>query len=129
MMDTTEQLTPLAIPIAATDRKQAYQFAAQQPTQERSEQVYRNTLAVLVMHHCLQLLGIDSDVEVSQSWNPLDRLLSNIADLYVPRLQGFWSVVQCIKAARNVRSRKKYGQIGLATLSSKSMLPIKRGIF
>lgn len=88
MMDTTAQFIPIAICITATDRKQAYQFAAQQPTQARSEQVYRNTLAVLVTQRCLQLLGIDSDLEASQSWNPLDRQLENIADLYVPALQG-----------------------------------------
>jgi Protein of unknown function (DUF1822) len=88
MMDTTTQFTPIAIPITATDRRQAYQFAAQQPTQVRSEQVYRNTLAVLVTQRYLQLLGIDSDLEASQSWNPLDRLLENIADLYIPRLKG-----------------------------------------
>jgi hypothetical protein len=88
MIDPTPSLTPIAIPITATDRRQAYQFAAEQPSQARSEQVYRNTLAVLVTQHYLQLLGIDSDLEASQSWNPLDRLLENIADLSIPALQG-----------------------------------------
>lgn len=89
MMDTAAQLIPIAIPITATDRRQAYQFAAQQPTQVRVNQVYRNTLAVLVTQRYLHLLGIATDLDASQSWNPLDRLLENIADLYVPALQGF----------------------------------------
>ncbi|OUL18589.1 hypothetical protein BV378_35220 [Nostoc sp. RF31YmG] len=80
---------PIAIPITATDRKQAYQFAQQQPTQERSQQVYRNTLAVLVTRRYLELLGIETDLEASYSWNPLNRLVENIADLYIPSLQGF----------------------------------------
>lgn len=88
MIDTTAPFMPIAITITATDRRQAYQFAAQQPTQPRSEQVYRNTLAVFVTQRYLQLLGIDTDLERSQSWNPLNRLLENIADLYIPGLQG-----------------------------------------
>jgi hypothetical protein len=88
MMDTTTQFTPIAIPVTAIDRRQAYQFAAQQPTQARSEQVYRNTLAVLVTQRYLQLLGIETNLETSQSWNLLDRLLENVADLYVPALKG-----------------------------------------
>ncbi|NJR59626.1 MAG: DUF1822 family protein [Cyanobacteria bacterium CRU_2_1] len=87
-MIDTDALIPIAIPITATDRRQAYQFAAQQPTQAQTNQVYRNTLAVLVMQRYLQLLGIDTDLDASQSWNPLDRLLENIADLYIPALQG-----------------------------------------
>lgn len=51
MIDTVAKFMPITILITATDRKQAYQFAQQQPTQERSEQVYRNTLAVLVTQH------------------------------------------------------------------------------
>ncbi|YAF97046.1 MAG: DUF1822 family protein [Nodularia sp. CChRGM 3473] len=89
MIDTATKFTPITIPITASDRQQAYQFAQQQPTPKRSEQVYRNTLAVLVTQRCLQLLGIDTDLEVSHSWNPLERLLENVADLYIPALSGF----------------------------------------
>ncbi|MDF5710224.1 MAG: DUF1822 family protein [Nostoc sp. S4] len=89
MIDTTAKFMPIAIPITATDRSQAYQFAQQQPTQEQSQQVYRNTLAVLVTRRYLQLLGIDTDLEASYSWNPLNRLVENIADLFIPSLQGF----------------------------------------
>jgi hypothetical protein len=83
------EATTTSISITANDRQQAYQFAQQQPTQQRAEQVYRNTLAVLVTQRYLQLLGIDTDLELSHSWNPLEQMLENIADLYIPSLQGF----------------------------------------
>lgn len=89
MMDTADQSIPITLPITAADRRRAYQAAKQQPTQTRAEQVYRNTLAVLVTQHYLRLLGIDSDLEMSQSWNPLSRLLDDLADLYIPALQGY----------------------------------------
>ncbi|HIK06066.1 MAG TPA: DUF1822 family protein [Trichormus sp. M33_DOE_039] len=82
-------IEPITIAIAAADRQQAYQFAEQQPTLERSQQVYRNTLAVLVIQHFLQLLGIETDLAASHCWNPLEQQLENIADLYIPSLQGF----------------------------------------
>ena len=88
MMATATQFTPISIPIEATDRQQAYQFAEQQPTPARAEQVYRNTLAVLATQRYLHLLGIEANISDSQSWNPLNRLLENVADLYIPDLQG-----------------------------------------
>jgi hypothetical protein len=86
--DILEELMAIAIPITATDRSQAQTFAEQQPTQVRAEQVYRNTIAVLVTHRCLQLLGIKSDLERSNSWNPLNRLVEDVADLYIPEVEG-----------------------------------------
>lgn len=82
-------IEPITIAITSADRQQAYEFAQQQPTQERSQQVYRNTLAVLVTQRCLQMLGIDTDLAASHSWNPLEQQLEDIADLYIPSLQGF----------------------------------------
>jgi len=82
-------IEPIIIAITSADRQQAYEFAQQQPTLERSQQVYRNTLAVLVTQRCLQMLGIDTDLAASHSWNPLEQQLEDIADLYIPSLQGF----------------------------------------
>ncbi|MDZ8106247.1 MAG: DUF1822 family protein [Nostoc sp. DedQUE12a] len=98
MIETIAKFMPIAIPITAIDRSQAYQFAQQQPTPERSQQVYRNTLAVLVTGRYLQLLGIDTDLEASHSWNPLNRLVENIADLYIPSLQCF---LECRSLRKN----------------------------
>jgi hypothetical protein len=82
-------IEPITITIAPKDRQQAYQFAQQQPTQARSQQVYRNTLAVLVTQRCLEIMGIDTDLAASHCWNPLEQQLENIADLYIPSLNGF----------------------------------------
>jgi hypothetical protein len=82
-------IEPIKILITASDRQQAYHFAQQQPTQARSQQVYRNTLAVLVTQRCLEIMGIETDLSASHSWNPLEQQLENIADLYIPSLQGF----------------------------------------
>lgn len=90
----------ISISITVNDRQQAYQFAGQQPTLERSEQVYRNTLAVLVTQRYLQLLSIDTDLELSHSWNPVERMLENIADLYIPSLQGY---LECRSLRRSDR--------------------------
>jgi hypothetical protein len=92
MTDSTDilnQLMAIAIPITATDRSQAKTFAAQQLTQTKAEQVYRNIIAVLVVHRCLQLLGIESDLENSDSWNPLHQQLEDMADLYIPEAEGY----------------------------------------
>lgn len=87
MTDTPEQFSPISIPIETRDHKQAYQFAEQQPTAEKSEQVYRNTLAVLITQRYLRLLGVETTLEDSHSWHPLERVLENVADLYIPSLQ------------------------------------------
>ena len=82
-------IQPISITITIGDRQQAYHFAQQQATLAKSQQVYRNTLAVLVTQHFLQLLGVETDLTASHCWHPLARQLENIADLYVPGLQGF----------------------------------------
>ncbi len=92
MIDTTEKLLPISITITKAERKQAYQFAEEQNTPAKAEQVYRNTLAVLVTQRYLQLLGITTTTETSNSWNTLNRLLENVADLYIPQLQG---ILEC----------------------------------
>jgi hypothetical protein len=86
--DILKELMAIAIPITATDRSRAQIFAKQQPTPAKAKQVYRNAIAVLVTHRCLQWLGIASDLEMSDSWNLLSCWLEDIADLYVPELEG-----------------------------------------
>ncbi|MEM9214958.1 MAG: DUF1822 family protein [Cyanobacteria bacterium P01_F01_bin.150] len=83
MLDTTESPLPITLPISASDRHQATTFANQQPNATKAEQVYRNTLAVLATQKYLQLLGIETSLEDSHSWNPLHQVLSNVADLVI----------------------------------------------
>lgn len=71
------------IPIAESERQIALAFAQQQPTREKAQQVYLNTLAVLVVKHCLDIWEIPTDLEVSHSWNPFGRLCADLADLKI----------------------------------------------
>ena len=71
------------IPIAESERQIALAFAQQQPTSEKAQQVYLNTLAVLVVNHCLDIWEIPTDLEVSHSWNPFGQLCADLADLKI----------------------------------------------
>ncbi|HEY9805207.1 MAG TPA: DUF1822 family protein, partial [Candidatus Obscuribacterales bacterium] len=82
MIDFTQDLT-ITLPIPASARQVAQQFAQAQPTPEKAAQVYRNTLAVLVLRNYLQMLDIPTNLEASYSWNPIARLGADVADLDV----------------------------------------------
>ncbi|MGF1523719.1 MAG: DUF1822 family protein [Leptolyngbyaceae cyanobacterium] len=74
-----------SVPVWVTQAAQqtAKQFASQQPTPQKAEQVYRNTLAVCVVNSYLNLIGIQTNLAASDSWNPAVRLMNNVADLFV----------------------------------------------
>ena len=74
----------LSLPITRTARQIAQQFAREQPTPQKAEQVRLNTLAVCVVNDYLQqILGIPTDLSKSDSWNPVVRLCADVADLEV----------------------------------------------
>ncbi len=77
--------TPI-VPLDDTDRQTALQFAQQQPSPEKARQVYRNTLAVLTVKHCLDQLEIPTTLAESDCWNPFSRLAADVADLPLPGL-------------------------------------------
>lgn len=85
-MITSAHHPTIALPITQADRQTAHSFAQGQPNSAKAEQVYLNTLAVLVMQHYLDLLEIPTDLASSYSWNPVGRLCANVADLYLPHL-------------------------------------------
>lgn len=76
----------LPLPITAAARTIAQEFAAQQPTPEKVEQVRLNTLAVYVMNYYLEMMGIPTNLKASDSWNPVVRLCGDVADLEVTGL-------------------------------------------
>ncbi|MBE9037114.1 DUF1822 family protein [aff. Roholtiella sp. LEGE 12411] len=86
MNNTTYQLDDFAItlPISQIARITAQQFANQQPTPEKAEQVRLNTLAVWVVNDYLQMMEIPTNLQASDSWNPVMRLCANVADLEIP---------------------------------------------
>ena len=76
----------LAVPLPITEnaRRVARQFAQAQATAHKAEQVQLNTIAVFVTHDYCQMLGIPTDLEHSDSWNPVIRMTANVADLVLP---------------------------------------------
>ncbi|NER30175.1 MAG: DUF1822 family protein [Symploca sp. SIO1C4] len=74
-----------AVPVLITQkaRQIAHQFAQQQPDGAKAQQIYLNTLAVCTLNNYLKILGIPSDPSNCDSWNPLMRMTTNIADLEV----------------------------------------------
>ncbi len=88
MTNTTYQLEDFAVPLPITQvaRRTAQQFANEQVTPERAEQIRLNTLAVWVVHDYLQMMGVTTDLQASDSWNPVMRICADIADLEVPTI-------------------------------------------
>jgi hypothetical protein len=74
----------LSLPIVQAARIHAQQFAQQQSSSDKSEQVRLNTLAVWVVKDYLQMMDIATDLVNSQSWNSVIRVVADIADLELP---------------------------------------------
>jgi len=71
----------LSLPLTQLALQTAQQFAQQQPNPLKAEQVYLNTLAVWIANEYLQLMGVETNLTGSDSWNPVVRLLADVADL------------------------------------------------
>jgi hypothetical protein len=86
MTNTTYQLEDFAVPLPITQaaRKIAQHFANQQAIPEKAEQVRLNTLAVWVVNDYLEMMDITTNLQASDSWNPVMRLCANVADLEIP---------------------------------------------
>ncbi|MEH2326428.1 MAG: DUF1822 family protein [Nostoc sp.] len=78
--------SPLTLPISQSARITAQQFANQQPNSEKAEQVRLNTLAVCVVNDYLAMMDIPTDLQASDSWNPIMRLCGDVADLEIPSI-------------------------------------------
>src|SRR6478672_10226529 len=73
----------LPLPITQTAYNTAQRFSLQQPNPQKAEQVHLNTLAVYAVNDYLQLMGIPTEVTAGDSWNPVMRLCTDVADLEV----------------------------------------------
>ena len=73
----------VTLPISSRNRETARNFADEQATEQKGEQVLYNTLAVLAVQSYLQMLGITTDLLGSDSWNPVMRACGNVADLAI----------------------------------------------
>ncbi|MEM8501552.1 MAG: DUF1822 family protein [Cyanobacteria bacterium P01_D01_bin.1] len=83
------QQSGIVVPITTASRSIAQRFAQQCSTPEKADQVRRNTLAVYAVHDYLRLLSIPTDLEDGDSWNPLMRQVTDVADLKLPEVGTF----------------------------------------
>jgi hypothetical protein len=74
----------LAMPLTQAGLEMADRFAEAQPEGPKRHQVRNNTLAVQVVADYLNLMGIPTDLPLSDSWNPVLQLCSDVADLEIP---------------------------------------------
>lgn len=72
----------LSLPLAQSARQNAHQLASL-CNHDAARQIYLNTLAVLAVNDYLQMMGIDTDLNASESWNPVLRLAADVSDLNI----------------------------------------------
>lgn len=80
---TIKDYRTMNIPIPREAHNYAQQFAAQQANKEKKTQVYLNTLVVYAVDNFLKMMDIQTDLEASDSWNPVIRHYHNVADLAI----------------------------------------------
>lgn len=73
-------------PISPGARRLAEQLCRQQATPEKGEQLRLNTLSVSFVNSYLQCMGFETDWEASDSWNPVQQILMDVADLELKNL-------------------------------------------
>ena len=88
MVSNFQDIENIAVPLPITSktREIAHEFAAQQATKLKAEQVLYNTLAILTVQSYLQMLGIATDLFNSDSWNLVMRTCDDVADLNILNL-------------------------------------------
>jgi hypothetical protein len=67
-------------------RQLAEKLSSQQATPQKGEQVRLNILAVSFVNSYLQYMGFETDLKASNSWNPVQQLLMDVADLSLKNL-------------------------------------------
>lgn len=77
-----ESLT-FTVPLSFEAHSLAEQFRRQQSDPQKAKQVYLNTLAVYAVDFYLRCLGMETEVNKSDSRNPLYLKFMNVADLWV----------------------------------------------
>lgn len=77
------QSTTFKIPLTERFHQTAQQFYQHHGDPDKAKQIYLNTLCVQTVQFYLTCLGIGTDLEQSNSWDPVLQVLSNGADLWV----------------------------------------------
>ncbi|MBW4605676.1 MAG: DUF1822 family protein [Hassallia sp. WJT32-NPBG1] len=73
-------------PISTVARRLAEKWSRQQATPEKSQQVLLNTLSVSFVNFYLECMGFEIELETSDSWNPVQQTLMDVADLLIKNL-------------------------------------------
>jgi Protein of unknown function (DUF1822) len=111
MMHFAEESLTFTMPLTLKAHQIANQFRQQQVNTQKGKQVYLNTLAVQVVSDYLNWFAIKTDLEASDSWNPVIQSLADTADLIV---QGKGKV-EC----RPVLPGEEFCQVPLEVLSNR----------
>lgn len=86
MMNFLKNDLTFTVPLTLLAHQFAQQFYQQQSNLQKAKQVYLNALAVYAVDFYLKCLGIETDIQASDSWNPAIQTLANTADLEVKDL-------------------------------------------
>jgi hypothetical protein len=81
-MYSQSEILPITIPLIT--RIKAEQFRRYQVQTSKAKQVYLNTLAVSVVNSYLNLIGWSTNLEASDSWNPILQSMMDVSDLLIP---------------------------------------------
>ena len=81
----TEPLEPLTFTVllSLSAHLKAKEFSYHQSNLQKAQQVYHNTLAVYAVNYYLHCLEFETNLEASDSYNPIMRTLMDVADLEV----------------------------------------------
>ncbi|NEO57668.1 MAG: DUF1822 family protein [Okeania sp. SIO3B5] len=88
-MNNYTKLRPVIVPLDVKKHQKASALAAQQSHPEIAKQVYLNILAVTAVSHLLKWLEFETNLEQTNSFNPLLTGLFNATDLIVENQQLF----------------------------------------
>lgn len=85
-MSNMATISTFTSPISTVAHRLAEQWSKQQATPEKGQQVLLNTLSVSFMNFYLECMGFETDLEASDSWNPVQQTLMDVADLLIKNL-------------------------------------------
>ncbi|MCU0544868.1 MAG: DUF1822 family protein [Oscillatoriaceae cyanobacterium Prado104] len=80
----TAELPLLTVPLELKAHERARQLAAVQSTVPKGKRVYLNAIAVYAVRSYLKWLQIETDLNLSDSFNPVKVAIVNVADLVIP---------------------------------------------
>ncbi len=70
-------------PISALARQLAEKWSRQHTLPQKSQQILLNTLSVSFTNFYLECMGFETDLQGSDSWNPIQQTLTDAADLLI----------------------------------------------